>query len=59
MDGENAEPKQLSSFEKCDEFMGHLQTMMNVDLFSNAPSSQAEDDAFRRLHQIVRLSDVF
>jgi hypothetical protein len=56
MDGENAEPKQLSSFEKYDEFVGYLQTVMDVDLFSDAPSSPEEDDAFRRLQQIVRLS---
>jgi hypothetical protein len=59
MDGENAEPRQLSSFEKYDEFIGHLQTVMNVDLFSNSPSSQAEDDAFRQLQQIVRLTNAF
>lgn len=59
MDVETGELKQLSGFEKYDEFMGHLQTVMNADLFSNAPTSQAEDDAFRQLHQIVRFTDTF
>jgi hypothetical protein len=59
MDGENAEPKQLSSFEKYDEFMGYLQTILDRDLFSEVPTTQEEEHAFRWLGLIVSPFDMF
>ena len=56
---ETPERKQLSSFEKADEFLTHLQTLLDADLFSDAPSTRAEDHAFHQLSLIVSLHGLF
>lgn len=53
MEDDPVERRVLARFEKSQEFLGYLQTIVDVDIFADAAPTQALNDAHRHIHYIV------